>query len=207
MWSGTRAAVLLGTLVAALAAAAPPDESVRALQVTASSSDPFAPLVALCALLAWVAALWVGLTGVLTLGSRLPGAAGRAAGVVLTRVAPATLRRAVELALGISLAAGVAGASPAVAAPVSVAALVQAPSLDWPTPSRPAAAPTPAAPAQVVVAPGDTLWSLAARALGPAATDRAVAAAWPAWWAANRDVLGDDPHVLRPGLRLTPPAY
>lgn len=62
----------------------------------------------------------------------------------------------------------------------------------------------PAADA-VVVQPGDCLWSLASRSLGPTATDRKIAEAWPTWWAANREVIGDDPHYLRPGMRLVPP--
>ena len=58
---------------------------------------------------------------------------------------------------------------------------------------------------EVVVRPGDCLWTLAARSLGPAASTRSTAAAWPLWWAANRTVIGDDPDLLRPGLRLRVP--
>jgi nucleoid-associated protein YgaU len=53
---------------------------------------------------------------------------------------------------------------------------------------------------------GDTLWDIAARHLGPAATDLEIAQAWPRWFAANRAVLGPDPDRLHPGQRLTPPA-
>lgn len=85
---------------------------------------------------------------------------------------------------------------------------------------RPAARPHPAPPrpqlhspapegrhlaAPVLVRPGDSLWSLAARALGPGATDRQVATSWPAWWSANRQVIGEDPDLLQPGMRLVPP--
>ena len=74
--------------------------------------------------------------------------------------------------------------------------------------SGPAAGPAPRAGA-VVVRPGDTLWGLAEsdlRAGGTAApTDAQVAQAWPAWWAANRDVVGDDPDLLHPGTPLLPP--
>lgn len=57
----------------------------------------------------------------------------------------------------------------------------------------------------VVVRRGDTLWSIAARALGPEATDAEIAHEWPRWYAANRDVIGDDPDVLQPGQSLVPP--
>ena len=63
----------------------------------------------------------------------------------------------------------------------------------------------PAGDAPVVVHRGDTLWSIAARALGPGASDSEVARAWPAWYAENRDVVGDDPDVLRPGQVLRAP--
>jgi len=58
---------------------------------------------------------------------------------------------------------------------------------------------------EVVVLRGDSLWEIAARQLGPAATDAQIAAEWPRWWAANRDVIGPDPNVILPGQRLRPP--
>ena len=57
----------------------------------------------------------------------------------------------------------------------------------------------------VVVRPGDTLWDLAARHLGPEATDADVAEAWPTWYAANRAVIGDDPDLILPGQQLRIP--
>lgn len=61
----------------------------------------------------------------------------------------------------------------------------------------------------VVVAPGDTLWHLAAHSLraagDPAPSAAAIAAAWPSWWAANRDAVGEDPDLLRPGTLLQAP--
>lgn len=99
------------------------------------------------------------------------------------------------------------------------------------TPAAPSqAAPSPAAPSQAdastadtttpgdqarpapsaahVVRPGDSLWRVAAARLaerGERATDAATAAEWPRWFAANRDVIGADPHLLRPGQVLQPP--
>lgn len=60
--------------------------------------------------------------------------------------------------------------------------------------------------ARVVVMAGDTLWAIAARHLGAGADDAEVAAAWPQWWQANRQTVGEDPDLLRPGQRLVVPA-
>jgi nucleoid-associated protein YgaU len=57
----------------------------------------------------------------------------------------------------------------------------------------------------VIVRPGDSLWSIAARRLGPGAADVRVAQEWPRWWAANRAIVGEDPDLINPGQRLTPP--
>uniref|UniRef100_UPI0039EEC9B2 LysM peptidoglycan-binding domain-containing protein n=1 Tax=Sinomonas sp. G460-2 TaxID=3393464 RepID=UPI0039EEC9B2 len=57
----------------------------------------------------------------------------------------------------------------------------------------------------VEVRPGDTLWSIAARHLGPDATVSDVANAWPRWFESNRAAIGDDPDLIRPGLLLVPP--
>ena len=57
----------------------------------------------------------------------------------------------------------------------------------------------------MTVHPGDCLWSIARRHLGPQATDAEIAAAWPSWYAANRDVIGADPNLLHPGQQLVAP--
>lgn len=66
----------------------------------------------------------------------------------------------------------------------------------------------PASPGQrtVVVSRGDSLWSIAARQLGPMASDVDIALHWPKWYAANRQVIGDDPGLLVPGQILQPPS-
>ena len=56
-----------------------------------------------------------------------------------------------------------------------------------------------------VVRRGDTLWDIAARHLGPNASAVDISRAWPAWYAANRAVIGTDPSVIRPGELLVPP--
>jgi hypothetical protein len=58
---------------------------------------------------------------------------------------------------------------------------------------------------EVVVHRGDTLWSIAAAHLGPYGDARSIAAEWPRWYAANRDLIGDDPDLLTVGARLRPP--
>ena len=58
---------------------------------------------------------------------------------------------------------------------------------------------------EVVVAPGDTLWSIAARHLDPHATATQIAEAWPRWYAANRELIGEDPDRLSVGLVLETP--
>lgn len=231
----------VGTAVAAvllLLTAPSPAASVRTLADAGGATEQAAPLVALLSLVAWLLAAWLLLVLAVTAGGHLPGAAGRALDVVARIVAPATVRRAVEVALGLTVAVGVLGASPAVAAPgpgpaqpaagASLDGAAPAPGLDWGSPAPAAAppaldldraapagpvpAPAPAAaPADpgVVVQPGDSLWALAAQDLaarGESTSDAVVAQAWPTWWAANRDAVGDDPHLLQPGTRLAAPA-
>lgn len=72
--------------------------------------------------------------------------------------------------------------------------------------------PTPAGqapgPPSVAVRPGDSLWTIAAAHLGPFATAVEIAEAWPRWHVENREVIGDNPHLLIPGqlLRVPPTA-
>jgi len=59
---------------------------------------------------------------------------------------------------------------------------------------------------EVTVRSGDSLWSITAAALGPFATDADIAREWPRLYAGNRDVIGANPHFLRPGqVLLLPP--
>ena len=60
--------------------------------------------------------------------------------------------------------------------------------------------------AEVTVRAGDSLWSLAAARLGPLATDADIAREWPRLYRANRAVIGDSPHALRPGQILRLPS-
>ncbi|MEX2291076.1 MAG: LysM domain-containing protein [Mycobacteriales bacterium] len=221
----TRRAVALGTLTAGLllvVAAPGPTAAVQQLREVGSATDQTAPLVALLALLAWGLTTWLALTVALTAGGHLPGLTGRAFAAAARRIAPTAVCRAVEVTLGLTVALGMCGAPPAVAAPGApvaprapavpdaapdalggpgvVPAAVPGVSLDW-------GAATAAGP--VVVRPGDSLWRLAAQDLrrrgGAAPSNAEIAQAWPSWWAANREAVGDDPDVIQPGTRLTPP--
>lgn len=217
---------LAGGVVAALlllAAAPAPGLALHVLRAPAAAADPAAPLVALLSLLAWLLTGWLLLAVAVTAGGRLPGPAGHALSRVARRLSPPAVRRCVEVALGLTVA--VAGSTlPAAAAdsaePAPQPAVLD---LDWAAPppspspspepspsppSRPSAAP-PALIHAVLVQPGDSLWGLAGRDLarrGRPTTDAAVAQTWPAWWHANRDVIGDDPDLIHPGTPLHPPA-
>lgn len=221
MSTAPRRPVLLGATVAGLlllVAAPSPWAAVDALREP-PAGDPTASLVALISLLAWLLTAWLLVTVALTAGGHLPGALGRACRTAVRRVAPVGVRRAVEVALGLSIVVGVVGAPPAAASPGAAGPAPAAASLDWAAPSTadldwaatPAAAPGPAeATDSVVVQPGDSLWAIAERDLaartGTKPSDADVAQAWPSWWAANRDAVGADPDVISPGTELDPPA-
>ena len=64
----------------------------------------------------------------------------------------------------------------------------------------------PAAGQEVTVLAGDTLWDIAARHLGVAASDVDVALHWPRWYEANKAQIGENPDVLLPGQILRAPS-
>lgn len=137
-------------------------------------------------------------------------------------VLPAPLRRLVLLACGVALTGGLA--APALAASgdhpghrsTPAALLDGLPLPDRPTghgpephvAARPAVAALPAPAhrlADVVVRPGDTLWSLARDALPGPTGERAVAQRCRRIYALNRRVVGPDPDLIRPGEHLRLP--
>jgi nucleoid-associated protein YgaU len=101
--------------------------------------------------------------------------------------------------------------------PNAVVASPQSPPPPSTSPNRPQAPPparqsaTPHLPAveprsqTVRVRPGDSLWLIAARRVGPAPAPAKVAAEWPRWYARNRTIIGPDPSLLLPGQQLTAP--
>ena len=95
------------------------------------------------------------------------------------------------------------------ATPADLPAATRAPAqtpAETPTAATATADPTRPVRDAVTVAPGDTLWDIAARHLPAGAGDRAIAQAWPSWWAANRAEIGADPDLITPGTHLAPPA-
>jgi hypothetical protein len=160
---------------------------------------------------AWAAWAIVGylLVGVVV------AAASRARGSVLRTTGwaacftPVVVRRAVDAAVGVTVttvAVSLAAPAMASAAPGPPPAPPQAPAgralpetLDWP------GIPVMSRPRPVVVAPGDSLWAIAARSLPAGSSAADVAASWPRWYAANHAVIGADPDLVQPGQRLMPP--
>ncbi|HYN74665.1 MAG TPA: LysM domain-containing protein [Candidatus Limnocylindria bacterium] len=189
--------------------------------------------VAVVALLgAWAVLAWLALGVGLTLAEVLATSADRgleALTLTVSRAAevvtPSALRMALHTSLRVGLAAGGVGVVALPAAPAHAAAATwsaaavadDAGTKGWPDldrPARPLGAsgsptprpmPTTQPPGRYRVAAGDSLWSIAARHLPPGADASAVARAWPRWWHANRDVIGADPGLIRPGQELRRP--
>lgn len=216
------AAVDLGALLAAVALWWASTAPLAAAQAGAADFDM---LLGLAASLAAGAVLgWIVLMVTATVLAAVPGAAGVLAGRCAERVTPVALQEVVRVALGLSVVVGpVTTALPAAWAAESPQPQGEV-SLRLPTVGRPAlGAPNepPVARAtlgprpvgtprerrqqEVVVRRGDTLWEIAARHLGRGAADSEVAVEWPRWWRANRVVIGSDPDLILPGMRLRPP--
>ena len=177
----------------------------RPAAVHTAAGDPTSAVVATCCWGAWLLAGYLLVAvGIATL-RHLP-ACPRWLVRVASSLTPGAVRRAVDLAVGATTAA-------AVLAGPAVAHADPGPGLDWPgvtqATSRVAGThltPVGAAPSrELVVGDGDSLWSIAARELGPGASAAEVAAAWPRLYAANQAVIGPDPGLIHPGLRLRPP--
>ena len=146
-------------------------------------------------------------------------------------VGPAAVRRAVLLACGAGLAVSLAAPAHAtpgagqVGAHAAAGALGSDDVLDGlmlpdrlesssgasasPVTSRlRPAAPAASAPSgsdRVRVAPGDSLWSLAAAGLPPTASDRQITERWHAIHRLNADAIGADPDLIHPDTVLRLP--
>lgn len=161
----------------------------------------------------WLCVGWLLLAVTCTAATAVPGTVGRCCGAAAELVTPWTLRNLGVAGLGLTVVTGPAAAATG-SAPIDVGpARATASALenrigpgwlanDLPPLDRPADGPR-----VVTVQPGDCLWSIAARALGADATDADIAAAWPRWYATNRNVIGADPNLLQPGQQLTPPTF
>ena len=186
------------------------------LHPSGRAGAPFDALLAACAavlLAACTAWAWLVTTAVV-----LEALTGRSR---VRRGCPRALRSCVLLACGVALAAGAAPATAAGGHDGRVAAAqrpgvedrgmlagLPMPDLTAGPPQRtgrpPLLAPHPAR--EVRIAPGDTLWELAARDLPADASPAAVDRHWRLLWQVNRADLGPDPDVIQPGtsLRLPP---
>ena len=198
-------AVLATTLAAGLLA--------LLLPAVEPSRPGFAPLlVSGCAVVGTLGTAWLWVLTLLVLHDVLRGRTVRD-GV------PRAVRRVVLAACGLSLAGSLA--APAYADPGGPEGLAGLPLPDRTTtttqwigslarerhqdPEQPAVHVRPAGPAEVRVSPGDSLWELAADELGAAAEAEDVERRWREIYAANRDLVGADPDLIRPGQRLTLP--
>lgn len=183
--------------------------------------------LALVGVLCWLVLAWLAVGLAFSAAAALPGAAGRFSELVADRVLPDALRQVAAVALGFSMATvgSTAAISDSTVRPRTAQAATLA--LDWPTGRQPgvhspdagrpgidwpageppprAGHPPPHPRPAVVVRPGDCLWTIAARHLGPDATDARIAAEWPRWYVANRAVIGPDPSLIYPGQRLVLP--
>lgn len=148
----------------------------------------------LTALLAWlllVCLVWLGLTSAVVAAETL--VTGRARWS--RRMAPPFVRTAVSAVCGAGLAAGLAAPS---YADTGVHARPEVRVLEGLALPDRAAGVTPAChDPGVRVARGDTLSAISA----------AHGTDWPALYTANRDVIGPDPDLIQPGMRLTLPTH
>jgi nucleoid-associated protein YgaU len=167
----------------------------------------------------WLLGCWLAVALGAALCVQLPGRVGALADALAHIALPRALYRLVVGATGVGVLLSPVTAS---AAPTHRPAPISTPSPSWPSDDalpaprwpttaraaqRPPAAhlPSPARTTSVVVARGDSLWSIAAAHLPVRATRRQVADAWPRWYAANRSVIGADPNLITAGERLRVP--
>jgi nucleoid-associated protein YgaU len=206
---GLLAAVVLASL-AALRPPTPPQVLVR-VPVSGAPSTTAAPgrgaLVPLAGLVVLAVASAAPALVVLVLARADDAAEPAAAGAGTTATPSAT-----SSAPSSTGATSTAPPSPTPSSPPATSAEPPTTSAE-PSPSS-SSAPPPASPAQLpseqasgvvcelVVASGDSLWSLAAAQLGPQASDADVDARWRALYAQNADAVGPDPDLVRPGLQL-----
>ncbi len=156
-------------------------------------------LVSLAAWLLLGCAVWVTAIGV----AALVEAASRGRLPATTWVGcPRRARRLLLGGLGVALAVSPApaladGSSPEPAGP--------SPDLGLRVPARTVSRDAPRPTRLIEVRAGDCLWNLARSRLPAGATAARVAALADATYRRNRDVIGDDPDLVRPGQRLVLP--
>lgn len=192
-----RRATALGLLVTAGAAALVRVAASPAGALVRAPADDFAGLlVQVCALAALVATavLWATTCATVAGQLRRPGAPVRPVGPV---------RALLLAACGVAVLAGPATADPAPTTPPTLAGL---PFPDRATGGGSAQSAESAESARtVVVQPGDSLWAISARTLGPGARAVDVASYGRRVHLLNAAVIGPDPDLVHPGQRLRLP--
>lgn len=179
-------------------------------------------LAGVCAAVLVAGGVWLAVVSTLVTAEAAVHALRRSAPARLrTWGCPAPLRRLLlgrlllgccGVALGTGLAVAPASADPGGPSPAVPEAGVALAGLTNPdrVPGGPVRASGAAAgdhprPRRVTVSPGDTLWSLAARALPADASDAEITVAWHRLYAANRRTVGPDPDLILPGADLRLP--
>ncbi|MDP9397535.1 MAG: hypothetical protein M3P96_06780 [Actinomycetota bacterium] len=159
---------------------------------------------------------WLALGMLLAVAAAIPALASDTVATLAVHLTPPLARRLVAGLLGATVVGTAPGAATAVAplatAGITSAASITSAAISPTSDARPPAPPELDRPAagreeRVVVRRGDTLWDLAAASLPPPRSEARTARAWPRWYAANRAVIGSNPHLLHPGQLLhAPPA-
>jgi hypothetical protein len=106
------------------------------------------------------------------------------------------LKHMVEVLVGVALAAALVAVLPGVAQAKDVASTKDVPS---------APAQNPTSIVVVVVKPGDSLWSISHRLLGPNTTQRRITEGVELLYALNRNRIGADPNLIFAGQKLLVP--
>ena len=150
-------------------------------------------LVAACATSLLLALAWLWVVTTITVAELLTGR---------LRTGGGTTRRLVLLACGAAVLAGTtspalaAGDGSSILAGLSLPDRSVAASEARTVPTRPVSQPR-----VHVVRPGESLWSIAEATSAGGDPDQR----WRAIWAANRDLIGDDPDLILPGQQLRLP--
>jgi hypothetical protein len=187
----------------------------------ADRADVSALLGAAALAIGWLVVLRLALMTLAVVAAAIPGTVGAIARRLAEAITPRLLRSAVRVGCGVVIVGAPLASTGALADPGTGPPAVRSSTVrlvdpaDLPVLDRGVVGPVPepvhprppSRPGRVVVVrSGDTLWSIAARDLGPGHSDGDVARAWPAWYRANADRVGPDPSVIRPGERLRAPA-
>ena len=151
-------------------------------------------LVAACATALLLALVWLWVVTTVTVAELLTGR---------LRPGGGTTRRVVLLACGAAVLAATTAPAMAAGDGASILAGLSLPDRSVATSEARSVSTRPSAQPRVhVVRRGESLWSIAEATCAADDPDQR----WRAIWAANRDVIGDDPDLILPGQRLRLPA-